>query len=215
VIDSPFTVLVDTREQTPYEFIGLLTDADQGFEPLNVLTTRRTLASGDYSIEGMDSEIAIERKSVADLFGTLGQGRARFVRELERLAKLQFAAVVVEGAWSEILVDPKQLQAAIDLVERFEVLIYANREAIEGPRIGEARTALDDYLDLVRKNLADLYGIPTRSQLNPKTIFRSVIAWQQRYPSVHWWFCPGRRFAEVTTYRILERFWKDNHHKGD
>jgi hypothetical protein len=36
-----------------------------------------------------------------------------------------------------------------------------------------------------------------------------VIAWQQRYPRVHWWLCPGRAFAEVTTYRILERYWRD------
>jgi len=49
---------------------------------------------------------------------------------------------------------------------------------------------------------------PFRSKLNPKTIYASVIAWQQRY-GVHFWACPNRAFAEKTTYRILERFWKD------
>jgi hypothetical protein len=49
---------------------------------------------------------------------------------------------------------------------------------------------------------------PDFSRLNPKTIFRSVIAWQQRYPRVHWWMGPDRRFAEIVTLRILERFLK-------
>lgn len=49
-----------------------------------------------------------------------------------------------------------------------------------------------------------------RSQLNPKTVFRSVLAYQQRFPSVHWNFVPGRFSGMVTTYRILERWWKEN-----
>ena len=50
---------------------------------------------------------------------------------------------------------------------------------------------------------------PPMSQLDPKTVFRSVIAWQQRYPNVHWWMVPSRAAAEVVTLRILERFWKE------
>ena len=42
----------------------------------------------------------------------------------------------------------------------------------------------------------------------PKTVYRSVIAWQQRY-DVHWLFAPGRPFAEKTTYHILDRFYRD------
>lgn len=50
---------------------------------------------------------------------------------------------------------------------------------------------------------------PGYSQLQPKTIYRSVLAWQQRFTRVHWWFMPGRAAAEVTTFRVLERFWKE------
>ncbi len=49
---------------------------------------------------------------------------------------------------------------------------------------------------------------PERSKLKPKTIYRSVLAWQQRY-GVHFWDCPTRAFAERTTFRILDRFWQD------
>jgi len=52
---------------------------------------------------------------------------------------------------------------------------------------------------------------PPFTRLPPKTVYRSVIAWSQRYPRVHWWMMGSRRLAEVTTFRILERFWRDEH----
>ncbi len=60
---------------------------------------------------------------------------------------------------------------------------------------------------VVEADWAQVLAGRERSRLNPKTIHRSVIAWQQRYPSIHWWFCADRRLAEVTTFRILERWW--------
>jgi hypothetical protein len=50
---------------------------------------------------------------------------------------------------------------------------------------------------------------PPYSSLSAKTVFRSVLAWQQRFPRVHWWMCPGRDFAEVVTLRIFERWMKE------
>jgi DNA excision repair protein ERCC-4 len=49
---------------------------------------------------------------------------------------------------------------------------------------------------------------PRRSQLLPKTILASVIAWEQRF-GIHFWACPNRAFAEKITYRILERYYRD------
>jgi ERCC4-type nuclease len=53
-----------------------------------------------------------------------------------------------------------------------------------------------------------LQGHP-RTLLSPKSVHRSVIAWQQRYPSIHWWFLAERRLAEITTFRIFERFLRE------
>lgn len=50
---------------------------------------------------------------------------------------------------------------------------------------------------------------PPYSQLDPRLIYRSVLAWQQRYPCVHWWFVADRDMGEVTTLRILERFLRE------
>jgi hypothetical protein len=151
----PFTVAVDTREQRAYRFADLRADACDKYAPLVVPVIVTTLAEGDYSIAGMEKWVAVERKSMADLFNTIGQDRQRFERELHRLQSLRFAAIVVEADWGTIIHSP-----------------------------------------------------PVHSQLNPKIIFRSVIAWQQRFPNVHWWMLADRRFAEVATLRILERFWK-------
>jgi ERCC4-type nuclease len=155
-LTCPFIIVCDTREQTPYAFAGLAADAKARNRPLVVHTQRGTLGQGDYSLLGFEAWVAVERKSAADLFGTLGQARRRFERELARLQSLQFAAVVVEAEWSELLKDP-----------------------------------------------------PRHSRLNPRTVFRSVVAWQQRFNRVHWSFLPGRRAAEAAVFRILERYWRD------
>lgn len=81
-------IIQDTREQAPYTFACITPPP---------LVEVATLTSGDYSIKGLEDHIAIERKSLIDLFGTVGRGRDRFERELERLAKMRFAAVVIEA----------------------------------------------------------------------------------------------------------------------
>lgn len=83
-------IVVDTREQAPFHF---------GTHP----TISAALDAGDYSLEGLEGRIAIERKAVGDLRGCIGGGRERFVRELERLSLLDFAAVVVEGPLSQVM----------------------------------------------------------------------------------------------------------------
>jgi len=149
-------IVVDTREQEPYTFAGLKSDQVNGGHVMTVRTERRTLKSGDYSLSGFETRVAVERKSLADLFGTIGQGRERFERELERLSQYEFATVMIESTWAEILNSP-----------------------------------------------------PAHSKLPAKTVLRSALAWQQRYPNVHWFTAGTRRTAEAITLRILERFWKE------
>lgn len=84
-------VAIDTREQKPYRFAR---------------SEVKTLASGDYSLIGLEDRIAIERKTKEDAYASLGQGRARFERELERLSHLDYAAVVVETSLPDFLRAP-------------------------------------------------------------------------------------------------------------
>lgn len=85
------TIVIDQREQRPYGFKNAVT---------------RLLPTGDYSIEGLEDRVAIERKSKADAFSSLGRDRARFEREVQRLAALQFGAVVIEASLREFLHPP-------------------------------------------------------------------------------------------------------------
>lgn len=105
-ITNPFTIVVDSREQRPWTFGAIRADARHSHRPIEVPWEWGTLKAGDYSIKGMETEVAIERKSLADLFGSVGAGHDRFRREHERLAAYNFAAVVVEGSWRDALFEP-------------------------------------------------------------------------------------------------------------
>ena len=84
-------IAVDTREQKPYRF--------ERFEV-------KTLPTGDYSIVGLEDRVAIERKTKSDAYSTIGRGRARFESELERLARLSYAAIVIESSLTDFLQAP-------------------------------------------------------------------------------------------------------------
>lgn len=56
---------------------------------------------------------------------------------------------------------------------------------------------------------------PPHTQFKPKALIRTIDAWMMRYPRIHWVMCPGRRVAEIKTFRLLERWWKDNRHADD
>jgi len=58
------------------------------------------------------------------------------------------------------------------------------------------------FADLVR--LAPEYGRKSAAA-NARTLFRSVLAWQQDY-AVAWQFCDGRRLAEQFVFRWLSRW---------
>ena len=88
MVVNKYTIVVDSREQKP------LWDKDIIVKKLDV---------GDYSIDGYEDLISIERKSLMDLFGTLGKGHARFNKEIERSKSLDYFAIVIDGTVSQCL----------------------------------------------------------------------------------------------------------------
>jgi ERCC4-type nuclease len=81
--------VVDSREQLPLDLAPLATIAG-------------TLATGDYSVRGLEHVVSVERKGLADLLGCVGQERDRFDREVQRLLAYPVRALVVESTWTEI-----------------------------------------------------------------------------------------------------------------
>jgi ERCC4 domain len=86
------TILVDTRERYPWRFAR-----QQG-----VSTERRPLPAGDYAVEapGGDLLAVVERKTLADLSGSLVDGSLNYL--LAELAALPRAAVVVEDRYAGV-----------------------------------------------------------------------------------------------------------------
>jgi ERCC4-type nuclease len=96
---SSLSILVDTREQRPYKF--------RDITPRPKLTVA-TLKTGDYTLEGFEKQIAVERKSLIDAFSTFGAGRKRFERSLERMMDFDFSVIIIEADWHTIIRTPPQ-----------------------------------------------------------------------------------------------------------
>lgn len=86
-------LIIDTREQNPLQFSRCRSITEYLVKKLDV---------GDYSMEGYEDKIAIEKKTVLDLFSTLGKGHSRFKKELERAQELDYFALVIEESYNNI-----------------------------------------------------------------------------------------------------------------
>jgi DNA excision repair protein ERCC-4 len=87
-VRPPQAIICDTREQAPLQIPDMI---------------RAALPAGDYTIEGYEDRVVLERKSLPDLLGVIGGGRERFERELERLVKYERGAVLIEASMTDVL----------------------------------------------------------------------------------------------------------------
>ncbi len=82
-------IVVDTREQKPYKFYSQ-----------DVI--RRKLDTGDYSVDGYENIIAVERKSLSDYLQSITHERRRFEREVERGSNMERFEVIIEASEQEV-----------------------------------------------------------------------------------------------------------------
>jgi ERCC4-type nuclease len=133
VATFPHTVLVDSNEIAHgqhYTFANLRADRRRGGGGfLTVLWQPANLLWGDYSLAGFEKQAVIERKTLADLFGTLTHGRERFAEEMEAIAQYSFAAVVVEANEEDIWRRPPS-QASSKSIHR-TVIAYRVRYPVQ------------------------------------------------------------------------------------
>ena len=84
-----FQIITDTREREPYSF--------------GCPVIRAKLEAGDYSVSGYEHRVAVERKSLADYVHTVIHDAARFAAELQKLAGMDAASIVVEADLDAVL----------------------------------------------------------------------------------------------------------------
>lgn len=125
-------ILIDTREKNPVLF-DRVGDPDYP----NLQFEFAALKTGDYSIKDMSTpgcqhSVCIERKSLEDLFQTLGRGRERFERELMRMSEYDYSEIVIEGDLRAIFQNPPLTQmrpksvyrSLIALSQRYNVKVW-------------------------------------------------------------------------------------------
>ncbi len=92
-------VVIDTREKLPYTF-------ERPPKGWTVEITHKKLDVGDYALLGFEDRACVERKSKADLFGTVGRRCEQFSKRLISMTSMARACVVVESPRESILKGP-------------------------------------------------------------------------------------------------------------
>ena len=125
---EPISLLCDTRESWPHSWARFL--------PAHVRLIRGKLDTGDFCLLGHEAGFVVERKTVTDLLGCVGNGRERFTRELERAATLQGFCIVVEGHLSDLLAETRAIhrEAIIGTLAAWERrhcnIVFAGRQIV-------------------------------------------------------------------------------------
>ena len=125
-------VLVDTREREPFPLLENHPNWIGG-------ERRVALKTGDYTVEGMESFLCLERKSLADLVACTVTYRRRFLAACGRLARFPWKAILVEARLEDIKggfdvfdipseVHPNAVCGTLDAIEaKFSIpVIYAS-----------------------------------------------------------------------------------------
>ena len=94
-LKSPLaTIVVDTREQNPFDF--------SRFAGWFAGVEEKALQLGDYSVAGLEDVCVVERKDLSDLIRSLTVERAVFVKRLKRMSSYAHRLLVITTALSQV-----------------------------------------------------------------------------------------------------------------
>lgn len=104
-------IVVDSREQMPWDFSFF-----------DYETIEKKLDTGDYSIDGTDKLIAIERKrSSGEIAVNLGLKKKAFDAEMERMSDFRFKYLVFEFSINDLLAFPRQSGIPQNLLSKIKM----------------------------------------------------------------------------------------------
>jgi ERCC4-type nuclease len=99
----PFTIIKDTREKQGYTFEAARTK----YHVCKGMVVRK-LDTGDYSVEGLEDKVCVERKaSVVELANNVGVSRRRFDAEIERMKEFPHRFLILEFSLTDLMDFPE------------------------------------------------------------------------------------------------------------
>lgn len=152
---SNFTVIVDTREQQPWTFESYT-------------TANRKLDTGDYSIEGLEHLLCIERKKSASEFAN-NIIESRFKDVIMRMSNMKYAFLLLEfnvedlliypvgstvpkKMWDKIKISPAFLiKNIIDLELSHNIKVFFCGDAVNAEKLAEMILKKIHYLEVVKQ----------------------------------------------------------------
>ena len=101
---NPFTIIKDSREQEGYTFEA----SNSRYHTCKGMVVRK-LDTGDYSLEGLEDKICIERKaSVVEFANNIGHDTVRFTKEIERMKPFPYKFLILEFSLSDLMEFPER-----------------------------------------------------------------------------------------------------------
>ena len=96
---QPFTIIKDSREQEGYTF----KPSSSRYHKCEGMVVRK-LDTGDYSLEGLEDKVCIERKaSVVEFANNIGHDMVRFNKEIKRMMEFPHRFMIFEFSLSDLM----------------------------------------------------------------------------------------------------------------
>lgn len=89
--EEKLPVLFDSAEQRPWVL-----------NPDQFAMEKVSIETGDYTVDGIEHRLCIERKSLGDFVHTVIHDWIRFRKQLYRMAGYDVAIIVVEADWQDV-----------------------------------------------------------------------------------------------------------------
>lgn len=160
---NKFTIIRDSREK---KGCGWRFKASANCDGMII----KKLDTGDYSLEGYEDLIMIERKTIPDLWGSLGQWRERFLKEMTRSLEFPARYLIIEGTLSDInkgfryskLSSEYIIASLISLEVKYGIhVIFTNkRKDIARTYVRKLLSKLFQYCEdgVIKKNVRQVYS---------------------------------------------------------
>jgi hypothetical protein len=177
-VNSPFTVLIDTAEKAPYSFADI---------------RARSFIDKDMRLYVPKTERRFLGVGCGDYSLDGFTGRCG----IERKSMVDFQGTLLGwkheadagGGWSIDVDRRARFKRELKTLAEFECKAIVVEATLP--------QCLEHAPEWGKRSAAE----------NSKYLFSTYLAWAEEFPGVPWFFLEDRRMAEVTTLRILEKYW--------